>query len=88
MFDDAAVQQARDDPPTDTRAYFRGRCMSQYPETVAAASWDSVVFDLPERDTLLRVPTLEPTRGTKDHVGDLLDASTDASALIDALTEG
>ena len=88
MFDDAAVQQARDNPPTDTRAYFRGRCMSQYPETVAAASWDSVVFDLPDRDTLLRVPTLEPTRGTKDHVGDLLDASTDASALIDALTEG
>jgi proteasome accessory factor A len=88
MFDDPAVQQACDEPPTDTRAYFRGRCMSQYPQAVAAASWDSVVFDLPERDTLLRVPTLEPTRGTKDHVGDLLDTSPDASALIDALTDG
>jgi proteasome accessory factor A len=62
--------------------------MSKYPQEVAAASWDSVVFDLPERDTLLRVPTLEPTRGTREHVGDLLDTSPDASALIDALTEG
>lgn len=87
MFDDEQVDRARSQPPEDTRAYFRGECMRRYGAQVAAASWDSVVFDLPERDSLLRVPTLEPTRGTKDHVGDLLDASPDASALINALTE-
>lgn len=87
MFDDASVDHARQHPPTDTRAYFRGECMRRYPDSIAAASWDSVVFDLPGRDTLLRVPTLEPTRGTFDHVGELLEASSDASALIDALTE-
>jgi proteasome accessory factor A len=54
---------------------------------VAAASWDSVVFDIAGRDSLLRVPTLEPTRGTRTHVEHILDSSPDAASLIDALTE-
>lgn len=87
MFSDADVELARSNPPEDTRAYFRGECMRRYADQVAAASWDSVVFDLPDRDALLRVPTLEPTRGTKDHVGELLDAAPDASTLINALTD-
>ena len=40
---------------------------------VAAASWDSVIFDLPGRESLQRVPTMDPLRGTKAHVGELLD---------------
>ena len=86
MFEDAEVDRARTEPPTDTRAYFRGQCMSRFPESIAAASWDSVVFDLPDKDTLLRVPTVEPTRGTRDHVGHLFEQASDAGALIDALT--
>lgn len=86
MFVDSEVERARLEPPVDTRAYFRGQCMSRFPDSIAAASWDSVVFDLPDRDTLLRVPTVEPTRGTKDHVGHLFDQAADAGALIDALT--
>ena len=46
--------------PEDTRAYFRGRCLAQYPDRIAAASWDSVIFDLPGRDSLQRIPTMEP----------------------------
>jgi proteasome accessory factor A len=71
--------------PTDTRAYFRGECMRRYPESVAAASWDSVVFDLAGHESLLRVPTLEPTRGTKESVGILLDSCASAVELVDAL---
>jgi Pup amidohydrolase len=73
-------------PPEDTRAYFRGRCLAQYADEVAAASWDSVIFDLPGRDSLQRVPTLEPLRGTKEHVGPLLDRCTSAEQLVDAIT--
>ena len=86
MFTDEDVERACLEPPTDTRAYFRGQCMRRFPQSIAAASWDSVVFDLPDRDSLLRVPTIEPTRGTKDHVGHLFDQANDAAALIDALT--
>ena len=78
------VQRAITSPPTDTRAYFRGRCLAKYPTEVAAASWDSVIFDV-GRDSLQRVPTLEPLRGTKAHVGDLLDSCDSALELVDTL---
>jgi proteasome accessory factor A len=74
-------------PPEDTRAYFRGRCLERYPTSVAAASWDSVIFDL-GRESLVRIPTLEPLRGTKAHVGALLEAAETAEQLVDALTRG
>jgi proteasome accessory factor A len=86
LTDDATVDRAIDNPPEDTRAYFRGRCLRQYPESVAAASWDSVIFDIPGRESLQRVPTLEPLRGTKAHVGDLLDRCRTAAELVAALT--
>ncbi|HVM27364.1 MAG TPA: depupylase/deamidase Dop [Mycobacteriales bacterium] len=78
------VLRAVDNPPVDTRAYFRGRCLSQFPGEVAAASWDSVIFDL-GRESLQRVPTLEPLRGTRAHVGALLDSCSSAVELVDAL---
>src|ERR1700678_587106 len=83
---DATIERAVDNPPEDTRAYFRGRCLRQYPDSVAAASWDSVIFDIPGRESLQRVPTLEPLRGTKAHVGDLLDRCRSAAELVAALT--
>ena len=73
-------------PPEDTRAYFRGRCLQLYPEAVAAASWDSVIFDIPGRESLQRVPTLEPLRGTRAHVGELLDRCRTAAELVSVLT--
>ena len=78
------VQQAISSPPEDTRAYFRGRCLAKYPTAVAAASWDSVIFDV-GRESLQRVPTLEPLRGTKAHVGGLLDRCDTAVDLVDTL---
>ena len=86
LTDDATVDRAIENPPEDTRAYFRGRCLRQYPESVAAASWDSVIFDIPGRESLQRVPTLEPLRGTKAHVGELLDRCHTAAELVAALT--
>jgi proteasome accessory factor PafA2 len=80
------VLRAMDEPPEDTRAYFRGRCLRKYPDAVAAASWDSVIFDIPGRESLQRVPTLEPTRGTRAHVGALLDKCETAGELVAALT--
>ena len=81
------VRAAITTPPTDTRAFFRGRCLERYPSSIAAASWDSVIFDL-GRESLVRIPTLEPLRGTKAHVGELLAASETAEQLVDALTGG
>jgi proteasome accessory factor A len=81
---DAEVQRALMQPPDDTRAYFRGRCIQRYPQSIAAASWDSLIFDT-GGETLQRVPTREPLRGTSEHVEALLEAAEDASSLIAAL---
>jgi proteasome accessory factor A len=82
---DAEVDRAMVEPPDDTRAYFRGRCLSKFPGEVAAASWDSVIFDV-GRESLQRVPTLEPTRGTRAHVGALLDTCESALELVETLS--
>jgi len=52
-----AAQSATSAAPEDTRAYFRGECLRRYGSAVAAASWDSVIFDV-GRESLVRVPTL------------------------------
>ncbi|MER2208668.1 MAG: proteasome accessory factor PafA2 family protein, partial [Rhodococcus sp. (in: high G+C Gram-positive bacteria)] len=79
------VLDAVTNPPTDTRAYFRGECLRRFGADIAAASWDSVIFDL-GGESLIRIPTLEPLRGTKAHVGALLDSVDSAAELVDQLT--
>lgn len=85
LVDPRQVQHAAAHPPTDTRAYFRGEAVARYAGQVSAASWDSVVFDVPGSANLQRVPMRDPLRGTQAHVGALLDASPDAATLLAAL---
>ncbi len=80
----ADVESAMTQPPTTTRAYFRGRCLDKYPNDIVAANWDSLVFDI-GRDPLKRVPMMEPLRGTAEHVANLIDESDTASELLDRL---
>jgi len=78
------VAAAMNEPPTSTRAFFRGRCLQKYPDEVVAANWDSLVFDI-GRDPLRRVPMMEPLRGTAEHVATLIDESETARVLLDRL---
>jgi proteasome accessory factor A len=84
LFNDDEVAAAAAEAPAGTRAYFRGECIRRYPSAVVAANWDSLVFDIGE-ETLKRVPMMDPLRGTREHVADLLDASPDAATMIRAL---
>jgi Pup amidohydrolase len=86
LLTDDEVAAAMHRPPVDTRAYFRGRCLEKYADQIAAASWDSVIFDLPGHESLQRVPTIDPLRGTRRHVGELLDRCDTAESLFAALT--
>lgn len=71
IVDDGAIAAAVTEPPSDTRAFFRGRCVSSFGKDVVGASWDSVIFDVPGYGRLQRVPTREPLRGTKALTGGL-----------------
>jgi proteasome accessory factor A len=84
LVDEADVERAMIEPPFDTRAYFRGKCLEKFSRQIAAASWDSIIFDV-GRDALQRVPMAEPLRGTKQHVGTLFDEVRDAVELVERL---
>jgi len=79
-----AIGEAFHNPPLDTRAYFRGRCIAQYPNEIAAANWDSIIFDLGV-DPLHRVPMMDPLKGTAELLGQLLDNAATAEELLRAL---
>ena len=79
------VERARTYPPEDTRAFFRGRVMDKFGSSVVAASWDSVIFDVPERPALQRVPLLDPLRGTREQVGQMIEECADVTELFAAL---
>ena len=81
LADPDEVLRAVSQPPESTRAYFRGRCLARFADSIVAANWDSLVFDT-GADALRRVPMLEPLRGTAAHVGRLIDESTSASDLL------
>ncbi len=78
------VVDAITEPPKTTRAYFRGRCLQRWGSSIAAANWDSLVFDL-GTDPLRRVPMMEPLRGTAAHVDSLFEACRTPAQLLEAL---
>jgi proteasome accessory factor A len=80
----ADIERAMTAPPTTTRAYFRGRCLQRWPQAIAAANWDSLVFDL-GHDPLRRVPMMEPLRGTAAHVDELLARCNTPAELLEQL---
>ena len=83
---DEEIAQAIYDPPSDTRAYFRGMCLQRYSEEIVSASWDSVIFDLKE-GPLKKIFMLEPLRGTEAHVRQLFDESPTARDLLKNLAK-
>jgi proteasome accessory factor A len=82
MFTEAQIAQAIANPPTDTRAYFRGTCISKFCNQIAAASWDSVIFDLGPDTPLKRVSTPDARGGSKLTSEALFARSDDANELL------
>jgi proteasome accessory factor A len=84
LFDDRQVAAALQEPPDETRAYFRGRCVRKFGSSIMSANWDSLVFDTGEA-TYKRVPMMDPLRGNAARVASVIDTSENITSLIDAL---
>jgi proteasome accessory factor A len=78
---DAEIDAAVTEPPTDTRAYFRGQCLKRYPAEVFGVNWDSISFGI-GNEPIKRVLMGEPLKGSKVHVEDLLAISPTARDLV------
>ena len=81
ILDEEDVVFAMDHPPETTRAYFRGTCLSRWPDAVVAANWDSLILDT-GRDPLQRIPMMEPLRGTKEMVERLFEECRTPAELV------
>jgi len=86
LVDHEAVSHAVTEPPRTTRAWFRGQCLARWPESVVAANWDSLIFDL-GTDPLRRVPMMDPLKGTAEHTEALLERSVSPADLLERLSE-
>ena len=82
---DREIEQAEHNPPTDTRAYFRGTCLRKFPKEVYAASWSSILFDLGNA-TIKKVPLMEPLRGTQSLTGSLLESARSIEEVLSRLS--
>ncbi len=71
-------------PPDDTRAFFRGECLKRYGAAVFGVNWDSISFGVGD-DPITRIMMEEPLKGTRTHVGALLDDSPTVVELVENL---
>lgn len=78
---EGSVVLAKDLPPKETRAFFRGMCIKKFPKEVYATSWSSVLFDI-GNFTIKRVPLLNPVKGTEELVGEIFNKSETAEELL------
>ncbi len=81
LLTESDIIQAMEDPPEDTRAYFRGQCLKKFRQQIFGVNWDSISFNLGD-GPIKRILMEEPTRGTKHHVQHLLDRSETAEDLV------
>lgn len=85
LVQDGEIAKAEQNPPTGTRAYFRGQCLKRFPKEVYAVSWTSVLFDI-GNTTIKRIPLLDPLRGNEALTRELLESCSTAEALLAKLT--
>ncbi|MCS5635317.1 MAG: depupylase/deamidase Dop [Myxococcota bacterium] len=78
---DEEISAAVHNPPSDTRAFFRGECLRRYPKEVFGVNWDSISFAVGE-EPVRRIMMSEPLKGSRQHVEDLLARSSSASELL------
>ena len=82
---DDEITAAIHNPPQDTRAYFRGECRRRFPDEVFGVNWDSISFGIGDQP-IKRVMMVEPLKGSKLLVSELLDRSTTAAELVENLS--
>lgn len=86
LVDDEQILNSVNNPPETTRAYFRGTVLKKFSKDVHSANWDSVTLDIGS-STLKRIPMLEPAKGTKVGVKNLIDSCKTPAQLIEKLEQ-
>ena len=83
---DEEIAGAMTDPPTDTRAYFRGRSLEKFGDEGKSINWDRIVFGLNGRHESIDLkPMVDSTLARKCNA--VLDQSDTVPALFEGLKQ-
>ncbi|WP_175934958.1 depupylase/deamidase Dop [Corynebacterium sp. Marseille-P4321] len=83
MVSDDVIERAAANPPENTRAYFRGKAGEKFGESLAASSWQTMIFA--DGEQLFRVELDMVGEHTKKETGELIDAAGSVRELLDGL---
>ena len=83
---DRRVKYFVNNPPDDTRAWFRSRCMARFGEAVVEANWDTLSFDC-GTPRLQRISLGDPCKGTRALTEALVESSGSVAELLEAIRE-
>ena len=78
---DDEIHRAITQPPPDTRAYFRGKCLQRYRGNIYGVTWGAISFET-GNGAVKRVLMPEPAKGTLRHVQELLEKSGTVEELL------
>ncbi|MGJ9404714.1 depupylase/deamidase Dop [Nesterenkonia aurantiaca] len=85
LFTDAQLDWATEHPPEETRAWLRGRLISQYPGVVVGASWDQILLRANDVAPVVRLGLPDPYTGTRAAVENTLVSAATPERLITGL---
>ena len=85
LVEESVIQQAMHLPPSDTRAWLRGRTVGRFGASVAGASWDTLLLRPVADGPVHRFHQREPLLGTKEQLRGAFDDDADVQGLLRVL---
>jgi len=79
------VRAARRTPPTDTRAWARGRIVARFVDELLGAGWDGLTFAGEGGSGIVRLEMADPLGGTREQVGAAVEAAQRPADLVAVL---
>lgn len=80
VLDEDRIRHFVTEPPGDTRAYFRARCIEKFHHEIYTVNWEAVGFDHGEVRRV--VPLLDPLRGTREEFEEKMDRARHSRELL------
>ncbi len=84
--DRGAIEEFINQPPKDSRAYFRARCLNKFSQQIVEANWDSISFKT-NGNRIKRLLLPDPQKGTYNLVNDLVEQSNTVEELLKNLKD-
>jgi Pup amidohydrolase len=80
ILDENRIHRLVTEPPGDTRAYFRAKCIEKFRHEIYTVNWEAVGFDHGEVRRV--VPLLDPLRGTRQEFEEKMDRARHSRELL------